>query len=103
MTRPALPRFALPAAALVLLFAGLTAPLWLGEAVPVWDAFDIGGPGFAYLSDRLREGGFPLWDPYTQAGQPFAADPQMLVLNPLALLLARAGLQRGFVYLWLAN
>jgi hypothetical protein len=94
---------AFAALALALLFAALTAPLWLGEALPVWDAFDLGGPAFAYLSDRLREGGFPLWDPYTWAGQPFAADPQMLVLNPLAALLARAGLQRGFVYLWLAN
>src|SRR6266542_2396288 len=82
------------AAAAVLLsavFAAVTAPLWLGRVVPRWDA--------------LREGRFRLWDPYSGAGEPFHAEPQKLVLNPVVLLLARfvSNPLLAFVLVWLVH
>ncbi|HEX9402577.1 MAG TPA: hypothetical protein VF912_20950 [Anaeromyxobacter sp.] len=96
------------AAAAVLLsavFAAVTAPLWLGRVVPRWDALDFFYPVVTYISDALREGRFPLWDPYSGAGEPFHAEPQKLVLNPVVLLLARfvSNPLLAFVLVWLVH
>jgi len=74
---------------LSVLFAALTSPLWLARAVPVWDALDLSYPVTTYVSDALREGRFPMWDPYSGAGEPFHADPTRMVLNPVLLVLGR--------------
>ncbi len=92
---------ALPLAAL----AALTAPLWLGRAIPVWDGVDFYLPVFGHLADALREGRLPLWDPYSNGGEPFFADPQRGVLNPLHLLLGLLvdDVVLGFVLGWLLH
>ena len=61
-------------------------PLLLQVMEPKWDAMDLGVPAFSYLADAIREGRFPLWDPYTNCGYPFHADPVNSTLNPLAML-----------------
>jgi hypothetical protein len=80
-------------------------PLFLRRAAPRWDALDFYLPNFVYLADSLREGRFPLWDPYTNCGEPFFADPQKMVLGPVALLLARLWPDpyTGFLLLWLCH
>ncbi len=93
------------AAALSALLAAVTSPLWLGHVIPIWDALDFYYPAVAYVSDSLREGRFPLWDPYSGAGEPFQADPQKLVLNPVVLLLGRfvPDPLLSFVLVWLVH
>lgn len=66
----------------------LLLPLLLRVFEPKWDALDFFLPSFTYLADSVREMRFPLWDPYTNCGYPFHADPQNYTLNPLALLFA---------------
>lgn len=85
--------------------AALTAPLWLGQAIPVWDGVDFYLPVFGHLADALREGRLPLWDPYSNGGEPFLADPQRGILNPLHLLLGLAvdDVVLGFVLGWLVH
>jgi hypothetical protein len=87
-------------------FAAATAPLWTRQAFPRWDALDMLYPAFAVLSDGLRSGRYPLWDPYTNCGYPLYADAAVSAgLNPVAVLLAlvvpRPSL--GFVLYWLAH
>jgi hypothetical protein len=65
----------------------LLSPLLLQRFEPKWDALDQFLPAFTYLSDAIQEGRFPLWDPYTNCGFPFHAEPQNLTLNPLAIFL----------------
>jgi len=90
----------------LVVFAAFTAPLWLQRVGPRWDALDLLYPAFAVLSDGLRSGRFPLWDPYTNCGYPLYADAAVSTgLNPVALVLAlvvpRPSL--GFVLYWLAH
>lgn len=89
----------------VALVVAFSAPLWLRRALPVWDGLDFYLPAFAHLGEALREGRLPLWDPYSNGGEPFFADPQRGVLNPA--LLAIAGLVPdpilGFALGWLAH
>jgi hypothetical protein len=88
-----------------LYFMLLLAPLWLLAVGPVWDAQDFVYPLFTYISDSIREGRIALWDPYTNCGEPFHAEPQRMVLNPIALLLGLAVKNSflGFVLLWLIH
>lgn len=81
----------------------LLAPLWLLTVGPMWDANDYTYPIFTYLADSIREGRFALWDPYTNSGEPFHADPQKMALNPIALLLGLVVKNTflGFILLWL--
>lgn len=77
-------------------------PLLSGRVEPRWDARDNFYPAFTYVSDSIREGRFPLWDPYTSCGFPFHAEPQNPTLNPLALALG-LGVQStwtGFIFFW---
>lgn len=80
----------------------LLSPLLLQIVEPVWDANDFYYPSFTYLADVIREGRFPLWDPYSNCGDPFHADPQKFTLNPIAIflgaLLNKSSL--GFVAFW---
>ena len=65
----------------------------------------MGYPAFAYLSDALHEGRFPLWDPYTNCGYPFHADPNLTIVGPIALFFAYVipDAAFGFVLYWLAH
>lgn len=88
-----------------LYFVLLLAPLWLLIAGPMWDANDYVYPAFTYIADSIREGRLALWDPYTNCGEPFHAEPQKMTLNPVALLLGVVFQNTffGFVLLWLLH
>lgn len=79
-------------------------PLVSGREEPRWDAYRQFYPSFTYIADAYSEGRFPLWDPYTNCGYPFHAEPQFPVLNPVAvalgLLVPDSG--RGFVLYYLS-
>jgi hypothetical protein len=76
-----------------------------GFGVP---AFRDGGhfyrPLFWYICDEAALGRFPLWNPYENLGQPFAADPTSLCFYPvmlIAVLAATIGVNRDLAYLFL--
>ncbi len=95
-------RWLLVCAAFTLFFFLTLWPLFSRRCEPRWDAVDEFYPAFTYLADAYREGRFPLWDPYTNCGYPFHAEPHQPTLNPLALVLAflvpDTGL--GFLLYW---
>lgn len=62
-------------------------PLVSGREEPRWDAYRQFYPSFTYIADAYAQGRFPLWDPYSNCGYPFHADPQNPVLNPVAIAL----------------
>lgn len=45
----------------------------IGRSYTHWDTFDLLTVNFTYLSDSLRSGFFPLWNPFTLSGQPMLA------------------------------
>jgi hypothetical protein len=51
------------------------------------DSFVTYLPRRVELTESIRSGRFPLWNPYILGGMPFFADPQTRVLYPIALLL----------------
>lgn len=57
-------------------------PLVSGNGEPRWDANRQFYPAFVYQADTYANGQFPLWDPYTNRGYPFHAEPQYPTLNP---------------------
>ncbi|MCC6794024.1 MAG: YfhO family protein [Candidatus Hydrogenedentes bacterium] len=46
------------------------------------DTWYIYGPYAFFLDNRMRDGEFPLWNPLTLCGMPFAANPQALAFYP---------------------
>lgn len=78
----------------------LLTPLLLHNVDPMWDAFDMGYPAFTYLVDSIREGRFPLWDPYTNCGMPFHADPASMTLNPIAIFFGVFFSSASLGYMW---
>jgi hypothetical protein len=92
----------LACAGFVAFMIALLMPLFLKKTEPLWDAISWYYPMFNYTVDSLKEGRFPLWDPYTNCGLPFHADPQSLTLNPVAMFFG--GLIQdsaiGFIAFW---
>jgi len=58
---------------IVLLFTYF--PLILGKAVMKWDIVDINYPWNYFITESLKNGILPLWDPYSQFGFPLYGDP----------------------------
>ncbi len=83
----------------------LLSPLLFNSVDPKWDALDFFFPAFSYLSDSIREGRLPLWDPFTNCGYPYHADPSNFTLNPLALLFGAIfdSPSRGLNWFWVCN
>lgn len=80
-------------------------PIWSTKVEPKWDGRDFNYPKFAYAVETIRSGHLPLWDPYTNCGQPFFSDPQLAWYNPAAVV---AGTLRqspfdGYVLFWTAT
>jgi hypothetical protein len=75
------------------------APVWLAAPADAWHfAGDTTGsywPDLQLHWHALRQGTFPLWNPYDRAGYPFCADPQTGVLYPVDWALAAVGLLLG--------
>ena len=77
--------WALAFAAFSLCFVLFLWPLFSGRGEPRWDACRQFYPAFAYQADAYAEGRFPLWDPYTNCGYPFHAEPQFSTLSTPAI------------------
>lgn len=64
---------------------------WLtGARTLPWDAMDQFYPTSRFITDSLRDGQLPWWNPYQYAGLPVFADPQSLLFTaftPLGVLL----------------
>ncbi|MBL8022963.1 MAG: YfhO family protein [Elusimicrobia bacterium] len=43
-------------------------------------------PWLTYAAQEIQAGRFPLWNPYSACGEPFFANPQTMLMNPLAIL-----------------
>ncbi|MBL7692078.1 MAG: hypothetical protein JNM41_10825 [Flavipsychrobacter sp.] len=64
----------------------------------IWDARDIFLPWRFFVSDCLRNGVLPVWNPYQQSGYPFFADPQSGMWYPVAQLMALFGRYSVFLF-----
>jgi hypothetical protein len=75
-----------------------------GKAVPIYDALDDFLPGFVLQADSVGSGQLLLWNPWTNAGCPAAADPQALSYSPIATFigLQTGGTESGFCIYWLS-
>src|SRR5574341_510680 len=51
-----------------------------------WDFVDYFYPAQRFVSDAIRSGNLPLWDPYVFLGYPIIGDPQASIFNPVYLL-----------------
>ena len=65
------------------------AALVRGWATPHWDAADLFGPEFALVSDHAKAGRLLLWNPWTAAGAPDFAEPELGTTSPILRLLHR--------------
>jgi len=77
-------------------------PIWTVSVEPVWDGMADNYPMFAYAADRLRAGELPLWNPYSNCGEPFISEPQRAWYQPAAVVaaLVRASPLDGFMLFW---
>lgn len=57
-----------------------------GEVWYCCDNLLINVPSKVFLAEELKQGRFPLWNPYLFSGTPFFADINLAVLHPLNLL-----------------
>ncbi len=80
---PTWPLWAVPA----LVVAFLWKIVFTGRILAGVDVFTYFYPYRAFLTESLRNGEFPLWNPYLFLGAPFFADSQAGALYPLNLLL----------------
>ena len=89
----------------IVFFFLLLQPFFSGDLEPRWDARDEFYPSFTYFADSIREGRFPLWDPYTNCGYPFYAEPHQPTLNPVAILIALtvSNTSLGFLLYWMIH
>src|SRR4030042_6966523 len=75
-----------------LFFAGLVC-LFFQELISLqqipncWDVNLEFYPQFHFLSNWLKHGSFPFWNPYTFSGFPQFADPQSVFCYPIHLIL----------------
>ncbi len=62
-------------------------------------------PSFAYSADSFTGGHLPLWDPYSDCGYPFHAEPGTPAWNPLTALLGMlfSDTGTGFIWYWLIH
>jgi hypothetical protein len=77
--------------------------LLAGRAAPQWDAVDFFGPQFALVGDQIRAGHLVVWNPWSGAGSPDYAEPELGSISPI--LLATSFLfvdpQAGYVAYWM--
>ena len=65
--------------------------LWLGIAAIRFDADDLFAPYFLLIADHARQGRLLLWDPWTFAGVPVTAYPELGSFSPLVCLFGLVG------------
>jgi hypothetical protein len=59
-------------------------PLSTLHHMTLWDSIEAYFPARYFLSDCLRQGILPLWNPYQMGGSPFCGDPQSGAWYPMA-------------------
>ncbi|HEX3315788.1 MAG TPA: hypothetical protein VHR72_12885 [Gemmataceae bacterium] len=65
--------------------------LWTGTAAIRFDADDLFAPYFLLIADHVRQGRLLLWDPWTFAGVPVTAYPELGSFSPLVCLFGLVG------------
>lgn len=74
--------------AVVILIIGwfiLCKPWFFDHKTVPWDSKDQFYPFAHFVSQSIRSGESPFWNPYVYAGYPMASDPQSLMFSPIAL------------------
>jgi hypothetical protein len=77
---------ALPAILLLILLAFAFRGALAGRMFYLRDVSQNHYPVRHFVTERLRAGALPLWDPYHGGGTPLLADPNNLVLHPISAL-----------------
>jgi hypothetical protein len=72
-------------ALLVLGWFLLCFPWFVEKRTVPWDSKDEFYPTLYYISQSIRSGVTPLWNPYSFSGQPLVSDPQSMLFSPLAV------------------
>jgi hypothetical protein len=78
-------RFAIVSVAIAWLL--LCKPWFFDRQVIPWDSKDQFYPFARFISQSIRSGDSPFWNPYVYAGYPMASDPQSLMFSPIAVAL----------------
>src|SRR5262245_31796805 len=91
------PRSALPAAVLVLLLLLAFHGALQGRVFYLRDISQNHYPVRALVTERIRSGALPLWDPYHGGGTPLMANPNAQVLHPITLLFLALPFDVAFV------
>ena len=89
---------------LVLLATGLFAAdlCFVAPTLPETSGYvDFWKPTFQFLTDAVREGRIPLWNPYIGLGRPFLADIQNAVFYPPIYLICLGQGFGVFLLVWL--
>ncbi len=68
-----------------------------------WDTIESYWPDLAYLSDQIRLGEWPLWNPYERGGYPDIGLPERGIYYPVNWLLAGSGALIGETSWWLGQ
>ena len=89
-------------AALVLVFLGANWRLLVGTAAEHWDAEDFFAPFFSFLARMTRSGHLLLWNPFSEAGAPDFAEPQVGAFSPVTLLYGLVAGPDAFRFYWLS-
>src|SRR5262249_32946148 len=63
-------------------------PLVRGSAAAIWDASDYYQPIYMLIGEYARAGRWLTWNPWSDAGAPTYADPQVGALSPLTVGMA---------------
>ncbi len=74
-----------------------------GQTLPTWDADSFFSSAQMLVADHARQGRLVLWNPWSNAGSPDFADPQIGAFSPLCVVvgLITGGKLWGFVAYWM--
>lgn len=87
---------------LVVVLLAANGKLMLGKAAPQWDAVDFFGPAYSLVADHVRAHRLLTWNPWTSAGTPDFAEPELGVSSPVMLLVAALFPKpSGFIAYWM--
>ena len=65
----------------------LCAPWFVEKRTIPFDSKDYFYPSLYFVSQSIRNGALPFWNPYVYGGYPMVSDPQANIFSPVALLL----------------
>src|SRR6266704_5661505 len=65
----------------------LCAPWFVEKRTIPFDSKDYFYPSLYFVSQSIRNGALPFWNPYVYGGYPMVSDPQANIFSPVVLLL----------------